>query len=320
MSTAMGTLGARKRLKELLASDTCTLVAPIFNPLSARIAQALGWEVCKLSSSRAKAANLAVPDEIDGVMNITDYAQVVQRVRRAAPDIALSIDLDDAGGTSVMVYRAVKELEAAGISSIEIEDRQYPARYFQDEGEPEEGWSAPGCVFHPLDKQVGMLKAALAAREDPNTAIIARTGAFTEFQTGGPPLTKEQALERVRAYAETGVDAIMIPGVWTHVKTDIEAAHSVTNLPLCVLRMPADAYQDDSFLRYNNVRLRYLGQPVFHMATEAIYGSLKSLQEGGSGLERGGELDVRAYAPEFAELLDLASRREEYRAVDSSYQ
>lgn len=316
----MGTLTARTRLREVLARKTCTLVAPIFNPLSARIAQETGWEVMKLSSSSTKAVNFGLPDEVDGVMTITDFANIVRRIRRVAPDIPFTIDLDDAGGTRVMVYRAVKELEAAGISSIEIEDRQYPARFVQDEGEPEDKWSATGCVFHPIADQVAALKTAVAAREDPNTVIIARTGAVNELQTGaGEVQTREQLVERVRAYAETGVDAIMLPGVADHVREDVKAVHSATDLPLCVLRMPADVYNDEIFLRANNVRLRYLGQPVFISAVRAVYASLKSLKEGGNGTNEAGELDVRTYVPERAHYHKLATRWSEYKEVDSLY-
>ena len=81
------------------------------------------------------------------------------------------------------------------------------------------------------------------------------------------------------------MDGIYLPGEPQHIRADIEAVHSVTDLPLLVLRMPPDVYKDKDFLRRNNVRLRYLGQPVIRMATRAIYNSLKSLQEGGTGTD-----------------------------------
>lgn len=311
----MSGASARIRLRELLDSDSCHLVAPIFDPMSTRIAQEMGWEIAKLSSSITKAVNFGLPDEVDGVMNITDYADVVRRIRRVASDIPLLIDVDDAGGTRLAVFRAVRELEAVGISAIEIEDRIYPRRFDErQQSEPGNEWSAEGCVFHSIDEQVALLKTALAAREDPNTVITARTAAFNELQTG-PALTKDEALERLRAYAQTGVDAIMLPGVSEHVRADIEAAHGVTSLPLCVLRMPADVYNDEAFLARNNVRVRYLGTPVFMMAARAIHDSLRSLQQGGSGTGQT-DLQVSMVWPELVEPLKLVSRWSEFREID----
>ena len=252
----MTVAGARTHLRELLAGDTCTLVAPIFDTLSAGIAQTMGWEVCKLSGSVTKTANLALPDEISTLANLSDFADIVRQVRRVAPDVSLSIDIDDAGGTRLSVYRTVRELEAAGISSIEIEDRIYPTRFVQggdfgdQEPEEESEWGgSQGFTYHPIDEQVALLKTALAARQDPTTVIIARTAAFSEMLTARDALASEEALERIRAYSKTGVDAIMIPGTAAHVRADIEAIHSVTNLPLCMLRMPEAVAKDEAFER-----------------------------------------------------------------------
>src|SRR5262249_52162244 len=126
--------------------------------------------------------------------------------------------------------------------------------------------------LHSIEEQCANLKTALDAREDPDTVIIARTAAFSDRQLETLP-SMEEALEGVRAYAETGVDGIYLPGEPSHVRRDIEAIHSVTELPLLVLRMPPDVYEDKEFLRRNKVQLRYLGQPVFYKTLEAIFKS-----------------------------------------------
>lgn len=307
----MSTLKARIRLRELLTGAySCTLVAPVFDTISARIAQSIGFEVCKLSSSTLKAVNLGLPDQVMGMTNTTDFAEVVRRIRRVAPDIAIAIDIDDAGGTKLAVWRTVRELEAAGITSIEIEDRTYPERLLTN---------SQGCAFHPVEDQVANLKTALDAREDPNTVIIARTAAFSDRQLSGNMLSQDEARERIRAYSTTGVDGIYLPGEPEHVRADIELVHSVTDLPLLVLRMPPDVYEDKDFLRRNNVRLRYLGQPVIHMATRAIYESLKSLYDGGTGTDRTGKLDMAYWPDSGRPMLDVLSRFEEFEKIDQRY-
>ena len=314
----MSTARSRTRLRELLTGDySCTLVAPIFDTVSARIAQSMGWEVCKLSSSTLKAVNLGLPDQVKGLTGIVDFADIVRRIRRVAPDVSLAIDIDDAGGTRVAVWRTVRELEAAGISSLEIEDRIYPEQWL---GYSSEGASltSEAAVLHPIDEQVSLYKTALDAREDPNTVIIARTASFADRQLPSTP-SLDEALERIRAYAATGVDGIYLPGEPEHVRADIEAVHSVTDLPLLVLRMPPDVYKDKEFLRRNNVRLRYLGQPVIHMATRAIYDSLKSLQDGGTGTDQKGELDM-AYWPESGMPMRLSlARTAEFLEIEKKY-
>lgn len=325
----MNSDSGRTRLRELLAADACTPVAPIFDPLSARIAQATGWQVCNLSGSVIKAANLALPDGIHALVNISDFADVVCQVRSVAPDIILSIDIDDAGGTRLSVFRTVRELEAAGISSIEIDDRVYPTRFveggqdgIEGVGQQEANGSGPSdeFTFHPLEEQVSLLRTAVAARQDPATVIIARTAAFSELlPSRASALTPDQVLQRVRAYSAAGIDAIMIPGTAAqHVRSDIEAVHRVTDLPLCVLRMPREVADDKPFLVAKKVRLRYLGQPVVYRATRAIYESLKSLKEGGSG-DRRVTLDVRGNVPERTVMLKLVSRWSEFAQIDHTY-
>ena len=87
---------ARERFRTMLSTGACTPAAPIFDPLSARIADMLGWEVCKLSGSVGKFANLAVPDGLP-LANMSDLADVCARISRVA-DVCLIADADDGGG------------------------------------------------------------------------------------------------------------------------------------------------------------------------------------------------------------------------------
>lgn len=118
----------RDRFREVLARPDCTLAANIFDPLSARIAHMLGYEVCFLSGSVHKVANLAVPDIV--LVNMSDLVDVCRRITRIA-DVSLMHDGEDGFGNAVNVVRSVKELEAAGVSAIEIEDAIPPTRFNQ---------------------------------------------------------------------------------------------------------------------------------------------------------------------------------------------
>lgn len=99
----MSVARARTPLRQLLAGNTCTLMAPIFDPLSAGIAQTLGWAVCKLCGSLTKAVNLGCLIDIKTLANLSDFADIVRQVWRVVPGVRLSIDIDDVGGTRVSV-------------------------------------------------------------------------------------------------------------------------------------------------------------------------------------------------------------------------
>ncbi len=285
---------SREQFRSILARAACTPAAPIFDPLSARIADMLGWEVCKLSGSVGKFANLAVPDSVP-LSNMSDLVDVCWRINRVA-DVCLIADADEGGGNALNVMRTVQELEAAGVSAIEIEDNLVPRRF----GEA----TSRHSLMVSKEEQVGKLRAAVAARRDRSTVIVARTSALAEL-----PL--DEAQDRIRAYSQTGAEAIMIPGV-RRGRADIEAAHQATHLPLCVLGLPPDALNDPAFLAANGVSIRFLGQPTYGMAVKAIHDSLKHLKDGGAPEE----LRERQAPPD---LLRAVDRTEELMRWEREY-
>jgi carboxyvinyl-carboxyphosphonate phosphorylmutase len=273
---------ARERFRQVISRDTCTLAANIFDPLSARIAHMLEYEVCVLSGSVGKVANLGVPDIV--LANMSDVVDHCRRITRMA-EVSLMVDAEDGFGNAVNVVRTVREMEAAGVSAIEIEDNFVPKRF---------NVANPGLVSK--EEQVGKLQAAVATRTDPTTVIVARSAALSEC-----PL--EEALERIAAYSETGAEAVMLTGVRN--REQLAVVHQVTPLPLCVLSPPAEVRNDAAFLAANGVRILMLGNPTFAVAVKAIYDSLKHLKEGGT-LE-----DLRGWqAP--PEMLRLVNRTDEF--------
>ena len=288
---------ARERFRSILARRACVPAAPVFDPLSARIAEVQGWEVCKLSGSVAKFASLAVPDGIP-LANMSDLADICQRISRAA-DVCLIVDADEGGGNALTVRRTVGDLEAAGVCAIEIEDNLIPARF------PEPGQTVRRhAEMIPLAEQVGKLRAAVAARRDPATMIVARTSALDE-----EPLS--EALERIRAYSETGAEALMFPNV-PRGRADIEAVSKITRLPLFVLRLPREAEADAAWLTRHNVLIRYVGQAPYAMAVKAIYDGFAHLKEGGAP----DALKDRLASPEILRAVD---RTEEFRKWQRDY-
>jgi len=285
---------ARERFRQILSRSACTPAAPVFDPLSARIADMLGWEVCKLSGSVGKFANLAVPDGVP-LANMSDLVDVCLRINRVS-DMCLIADADEGGGNALNVYRTVRELEAVGVVAIELEDNLVPTRF----GEAEERhW-----LMIPVQEQCDKLRAAVAARRDPLTVIVGRTVALSQL-----PL--EEALERIKAYSQTGVEAIMLTRL-PRGRADIEALHRTTSLPLFVLGAPPDDASAPGFLAAHGARIFYLGLTVYGMTVKTIYDGLKHLKEGGSPAD----LKDRA-APK--ELIEAVNRTEEFMAWQKKF-
>ena len=276
----------RERFRQVISRDTCTLAANIFDPLSARIAHMLEYEVCVLSGSVGKVANLGVPDIV--LSNMSDVVDHCRRITRIA-DVSLMVDAEDGFGNAVNVVRTVREMEAAGVAAIEIEDNLVPRKFnVQD----------PGLISK--EEQVGKLAAAVAARTDPTTVIVARSAAF-----GLCPL--DEAVDRLAAYSQTGAEAVMLTGVKS--REQIEAAHRATSLPICILAPPPEARNDADFLAANGVRILMLGNPTFAVAVKAIYDSLKHLKDGGA-------LGARQAPPE---LLRSVNRTGEFIQLQQEY-
>ena len=279
---------ARELFREVISRPHCTLAANIFDPLSARIAHLLGYEVCVLSGSVGKVANLGVPDIV--LSNMSDVVDHCRRITRIA-DVSLMVDAEDGFGNAVNVARTVREMEAAGVAAIEIEDNFVPRQF---------GVADPGLVS--TGEQVGKLEAAVAARTDPTTVIVARSAAL-----GLCPL--DEALERIRAYSQTGAEAVMLTGVSS--REQIEAVHAATSLPLCVLNPPADARNDQAFLDAN-MRILMLGNPTYAVAVKAVFDSLNHLKDGGA-------LEDLAGNQATPELLRQVNRTDEFLALQEQY-
>jgi len=214
----------RKRLRAVFAGPKCLSPASVYDPLSARIAESVGYEIGMLAGSVASSTTLAAPDLI--VLTLTEFASQVRRIMRASR-LSLIVDADHGYGNALNVMRTVEELEHAGVSALSIEDTALPLRFAQAEGVDE---------LISLEEMVGKLKAAVAARRDPATMILGRTAALKVEGTEG-------AVKRAKAFATTGVDAIFLVGVES--ADQVKAVCDAAKLPVMVGSAPASIRRED---------------------------------------------------------------------------
>jgi carboxyvinyl-carboxyphosphonate phosphorylmutase len=244
----------RQRLRALFKEPRCLSPASVFDPLSARVAQSVGYEVGMLAGSVASNTTLAAPDLI--VLTLTEFADQVRRMMRAST-LSLIVDADHGYGNALNVMRTVQELEHAGVSALSIEDTLLPTPFGQKAGEEQ---------LISAAEMVGKLKAAVLARQDPSLVIAGRTSALRSEGT-------EKTVERAKAYAATGVDAIFLVGVAN--VDQVKAVHEAVRLPIIVGSAPATIKREE--LAANGARILLQGhQPVAAMvkAVREVYAHL----------------------------------------------
>jgi carboxyvinyl-carboxyphosphonate phosphorylmutase len=249
----------RERYRSVLASDQCIHPASVFDPISARIAEDLGFEVGMFAGSIASGTVLGAPDLI--VLTLTEFAQQIHRICRAG-DLSLMVDADHGYGNALNVMRTVEELETAGVAALTIEDTVLPRTFAAGREEQ----------LISLEEGVGKMKAALAARQDPALVVIGRTSAL---RSSGVPET----ILRAKAYQQAGVDAIFLVGAQT--KEEIQAVHAEVAIPL-LLGGVGGELTDRHFLGVNGVRISLQGHLAFQAAVKAVHDTLKALRDGDS--------------------------------------
>lgn len=180
----------RKRLRELLERPGLIIAPGAYDALSARLIEQAGFEVAYMTGSGAANSLLGQPDL--GLTTMTEMANQAARIC-AATELPVVADADTGYGGPLNVRRTVQEYERAGVAALHIEDQTFPKRC---------GHFVGKSVI-PVEEMVAKIRAALAARTDPDLVIIARSDAAAVEGV-------EAALQRGRAYEKAGADVLFI--------------------------------------------------------------------------------------------------------------
>jgi carboxyvinyl-carboxyphosphonate phosphorylmutase len=273
----------RERLRAIVASGRCIHPGSVHDPISARIAEDLGFEAGMFAGSVASLAVLGAPDIV--VLTLTEFADQAYRINRAGK-LPLLVDADHGYGNALNVKRTVEELETAGVAGLTIEDTLLPTPY-----------GATETKLISIAEGVGKLKAALAGRQDPRLVIVGRTAALTITGVA-------DTIARFKAYAEAGVDMLFMAGVKSRAELD-EVAAAVTK-PLFLGSAAKELYDRD-YLAARNVRICLQGHAPFNAAVNAIHATLKALRDGTPSWE------LQNISPP-SDLLRQATRAADYAA------
>ena len=176
-----------RALRQAVA-DTTLAIPGAFNALAARMIEDAGFEAAYLSGAAFSAGELALPDI--GLFTLSELVEQTRRLTRSI-GIPLVVDADTGFGEAVNVERTVIELEAAGAAAIQLEDQQLPKRC---------GHLSGKSLVEP-EAMCAKLRAAVAAKADPDLIVIARTDArgVENF---------DAAVDRAKRYLDAGADWI----------------------------------------------------------------------------------------------------------------
>jgi 2,3-dimethylmalate lyase len=178
------------RLRELLGAPG-PLVAPgAYDALSARLIEQAGFDAVYMTGFGTTASLIGRPDV--GLLSATEMIGNASRIA-AAVDVPVIADADTGYGNAINVVRTVQAFEQAGVAGIHLEDQVAPKRCGH----------LSGKAVVPAPEMTEKIRAAVAARRDPDFVIIARTDAAAVNGL-------DDAVARARAYAGAGADMLFV--------------------------------------------------------------------------------------------------------------
>lgn len=186
----MDAAAKRSQLAARVRSGELTIAPGVFEMVSARLADDVGFDALYMTGYGVSASHLGLPDA-----GLASYADMVGRARTiaAATSAPLIADADTGFGGLLNVRHTVQGYDDAGVAAIQLEDQEFPKKCGH----------AKGRTVVPTAEMVKKIEVAIDARSSDDFLIIARTDARTS-------LGLDEAIARGRAFADAGADAVFV--------------------------------------------------------------------------------------------------------------
>jgi 2-methylisocitrate lyase-like PEP mutase family enzyme len=183
-------MSKRKKFRELLLKKQTITIPGIYDCMSAKIVEKLGFSAAFISGYSVSASILGKPD-----VGLVSKAELVNHARNIAASVNIPIicDADTGFGNAVNVWDTVNEFSQTGIAGIEIEDQDAPKKC---------GYLTNRAIIS-IGEMQGKIKAAVNARGDGDFVIIGRSDARGVIGV-------DEAIKRYNAYLEAGADMVII--------------------------------------------------------------------------------------------------------------
>jgi carboxyvinyl-carboxyphosphonate phosphorylmutase len=248
----------RLRFRKVLEGPVCVHPGSVFDPMSARIAEEIGFEVGMYAGSTASLTVLGAPDLI--VLTLSEFAEQARRICRAVKTLPVLVDADHGYGNALNAMRTCEEMENSGVAAMTLEDTVLPRPHGDGK-----------VTLISIEEGMGKVRAALAARDDPAFCIVARSGVVSVNGI-------EDAVVRTKAYTTSGADALFYTGIRT--RAELDAVSAVATLPIIVGGVEGTEINDKAYLAARGVRVALQGHQPIMAAQQAVYATLKALRDG----------------------------------------
>ncbi len=181
---------ADPRLRAALKSDTFLAAPGIFDMISAKLADGMGFQALYATGFGTVASHLGLAD-----VGLATYTDMVSRVGAFAQGCKTPVlaDADTGYGGLLNIRHTVAGYEAAGVAAIQIEDQETPKKCGH----------TPGRRVIPLEDMLLKIEVAVATRRSNDFLIVARTDARTSFGL-------DEAIRRGKAFASAGADVVFV--------------------------------------------------------------------------------------------------------------
>jgi len=274
MDLLHGPVRPTARLRELLARPEPLVAAGAYDALSARLVEAAGFDAVYLTGFGASASLLGRPDI--GLLTLTEMAGHAGRLA-ASVSVPVIADADTGYGNPLNVIRTVQEYERAGVAALHLEDQAAPKKC---------GHLA-GKVIVPVEEHAARIRAAVAARTDPDLVIIARSDARAVEGF-------DATIERARRYADAGADVLFVEAPQSLEEID-QVAERLAGHPLLFNWVEGGRTPPVSLARLTELGFKVVIYPVAALlaASRAVRSTLATIRATGTAeaAQAAGDLD-----------------------------
>lgn len=286
-------MGKGKIIKEYINKKKILVAPGAFNSISAKMVEQAGFPAVYMTGYGAAANLLGGPDV--GLLSMSEMVRHLKYMSEAV-NIPIIADADTGYGNALNVYRTVKEYERAGAAAIQLEDQTWPKRCGHMEGKD----------VISAEEMVSKIRAAIDAREDEDTLIIARTDAIA-------PLGFEEAIRRANLYREAGADIIFVEA-----PQDVEQLKEIPKLvkaPVMANMIEGGKTPVLSAKTLEEMGFAVVIYPLstLYMMTRAVKDVLMELKEKGTTQDKSSEMISFAEFNEIVGLSKIRDMEQKYR-------
>jgi 2-methylisocitrate lyase-like PEP mutase family enzyme len=261
-------------LRELMASEKVLVYPGVYDPITARTAETLGFRMVGLPGN-SLGSHLCTAEPL---LCLPELVRASRRITDAI-NIPLKVDADAGFGEPLHVMRTIRDLEQAGVAGAQIEDQIFPKRAHYHQG-----------LEHTTDAEqmVAKIRAAVAARRDPDFVIIARSDAMLTDSFA-------EGVRRANLYLEAGAD---MAHVYPNSADEARRAPKEIHGPVAYgvsdgnrKGRPIFSVQELSAMGYKMISFPNAGIMAIAMAVKNTLETLKAT--GRTGLDRADALALR---------------------------